>query len=77
MSIGVTEVRALWLVEDCVISRCSQLAPGALNTRMAASRFVSVTEEVMNAKKRKFSQKSIKDAPIILELIKTELNEPI
>ena len=44
---------------------------------MAASRFVSVTEEVMNAKKRKFSQKSIKDAPIILELIKTELNEPI
>ena len=37
---------------------------------MAASRFVSVTEEEMNAKKRKFSQKSIKDAPIILELIK-------
>ena len=40
---------------------------------MAASRFVSVTEEVMNAKKRKFSQKSIKDAPIILELIKKKI----
>ena len=52
MSIGVIEVRTLWLVEDCVISRCSHLAPGALNIRMAGSRFVSVTEEVMNAKKK-------------------------
>ena len=85
MSIGVTEVRALWLVEDCVISRCGQLAPRALNIRMAASRFVSVTEEVMNAKKKEIQLEEYqrcsnnfginwkKDMKFLL----LELNEPI
>ena len=35
----ITEMRALWLVEDCVTSR--------QNFKMADSRFVSVTEEMM------------------------------
>lgn len=46
-------MRALWLVEDRVISRYNHLAQGvikaeALNLKMAAWRFFSVTENVIN-----------------------------
>ena len=52
-------MRALWWVEDRVISRYNHLAQGdlaeALNLKMAAWRFFSFTEKVINTiKKIKF-----------------------
>ena len=74
------EIHALRLVEDCVISRYDHLARGT-------SRFVSVTEEVINAtkKKQKKDLKSIKDAHSLeytfqrkdMKYLLIELNEAI
>ena len=46
----ITEMRALWLVEDCVTSR--------QNFKMADSRFVSVTEEMMKTVEKNSIPKS-------------------
>ena len=51
------EMRTLRLVQDCVISRydranINSITTGALNFKMAALRFIGVTEEVMNVKKK-------------------------
>ena len=69
------------MVEDCVISRYDHLARGT-------SRFVSVTEEVINATKKKKTKKdlkSIKDAHSLeytfqrkdMKYLLIELNEAI